>query len=504
MAAVIPLPSPTRAEHRGLAYWMDRVLKELEKLRKAPDPDAVHDLRVALRRCRSLAAVMEEVDAHPAWQEMRKTGRKLFRSLGELRDLQVQQDWVKKLSPEGDSLGGRLSVRLAAEEDRLRDAALRKVGKFDGKLWKRLARTLAKRMQLVPLGSPAAECLALERLEEARELHRRALRTDRPKPWHRLRIGLKRFRYAVEGLLPEHYAAWSDGLKRVQDLLGDVHDLDVLAEIVKDQAAENPSALSGAWAERIEKERTAGMESYRQLALGTASVWNRWRLGLPSNGKLHEAAMARLQATARACDAHRRRTAQTARLAESVFEALRRAKCDRLFAEEQTHRVFAAAALLHGIRPADLPGPQQKAAAEFLRGLAAPAGWTAEDWELAAAAVRYHRGKEPKNGGKLARLSEEEKKKIFVLAGVLRIARALRKIGIAGRRGIRAGAVGTLTISVPRLPDTPDVAARLAAAKHLLERGLGRPIVIKAAERANVLTIPAEQMSLDKFAAASD
>jgi hypothetical protein len=56
----------SRAEHRGLTYWMERTLKELEKVRETPDADAVHDLRVAIRRCRSVAAVMQEVDPDPA------------------------------------------------------------------------------------------------------------------------------------------------------------------------------------------------------------------------------------------------------------------------------------------------------------------------------------------------------------------------------------------------------------------------------------------------------
>jgi CHAD domain-containing protein len=81
---------------------MERALKELEKVRTSPEPDAVHDLRVALRRCRSVAAVLEEVDPDRSWREMGKLGRKLFRQLGELRDVQVLEDWTKKLGAESD------------------------------------------------------------------------------------------------------------------------------------------------------------------------------------------------------------------------------------------------------------------------------------------------------------------------------------------------------------------------------------------------------------------
>jgi len=83
---------------------MHRVLKELENLRDAArdsslDEDAVHDLRTSIRRCRSIAKVMEEVDPDPAWTEMRGTAKKLFHGWGALRDAHVMKTWVEKLAP---------------------------------------------------------------------------------------------------------------------------------------------------------------------------------------------------------------------------------------------------------------------------------------------------------------------------------------------------------------------------------------------------------------------
>src|SRR5260370_403320 len=145
------------SEHRGLSFWMDRVIKELENVRSSPDPDAVHDLRVAIRRCRSVAAVIEEVDPDPAWPGMRKVPRKLFRGLGALRDAQVMQDWVKKLAPETDPVRSHFQATFESRIAGLRAAALRAASKFDEKAWRRPERALRQPSRFVPAARLAAE-----------------------------------------------------------------------------------------------------------------------------------------------------------------------------------------------------------------------------------------------------------------------------------------------------------------------------------------------------------
>src|SRR5208282_4283431 len=109
-------PAGSRPEYRSLSQSMNRVLEELGSLQSSPDSETVHDLRVAIRRCRSLAAVMEEIDPDPAWPELRKLARKLFRGLGAVRDAQVLEQWLKKLGPENDPLRIHLLAVLQADE----------------------------------------------------------------------------------------------------------------------------------------------------------------------------------------------------------------------------------------------------------------------------------------------------------------------------------------------------------------------------------------------------
>jgi CHAD domain-containing protein len=462
---------------------MDRVLKELENVRTSPGPDAVHDLRVAIRRCRSVAAVMEEVDPDPAWTAMRKSARKLFRSLGALRDAQVMHEWVRKLASETDPLRAHLQSAFESNEPHLREEALRVAGKFDQKSWKRLARTLRQRARLVPAGGLAAECLALERFEAAKELHAKALRTEKSKPWHALRIGLKRFRYTVEGLLPEQYGAWSDNLKRLQDMLGEIHDLDVLSEIVnKSDFVETEDSLK-LWHEIISRERHERIETYRQLTLGRTSIWNIWRAALPTNGRIEAAAHARLYATARAIDPRVGRTSQISRIAAAVYEALKRTNAAPSFRDAALHRILLAAARLHGVGDANADKSSPKAARKFLRDLALPPGWSNQEWELLATVVRYHRGAEPSvKSGPFSKLSAEQQNSVRALAGVLRLARALRKCGVESGAGLRAEkSTEAIVFRVPALGDDVETASRLAAGKHLLEEYLGMPIILKPA-----------------------
>jgi CHAD domain-containing protein len=504
MSTVFTVPgAPT--VHRGLHHWMERVLKELEHVRKDPAADPVHDLRVAIRRCRSVAAVLQEVDPDPAWRQMRQVIKKVFRRLGDLRDAQVMDEWVKQLAPSEDPLRAKLQAAFAANEPDLRQRVLRSVEKFEDKYWARLARKLRKRARLVPCSSLAAQCLAVERFEESKELHARAQRTDKPKAWHELRIGLKRLRYTVESLLPEQYALWSDNLKRLQDLLGEIHDLDVLSATVKDLASQDMADVKNAWEETIHRERSQRIETYRQLTLGKTSLWNDWRHGLPQGQRLALAAMARLRATARASDTRPRRTAQISRISIALFDALRRAHAAPAFNEHAMRRVLRAAARLHSVGSRERVKSPQKASLRFLRDLPLPPSWTYEEWELLGWTVRYHRGAEPTTeSGRFSRLSEDQQKSIQALAGVLRLARALRKCDVDSCQGMRAEkSADTVIVRVPGLTDSVENAARLAAAKHFLDTYIAKPLILKPAPKQENVIALLEQFQEHRVIAAA-
>ncbi|HEV1996189.1 MAG TPA: hypothetical protein VGR03_17785, partial [Candidatus Acidoferrum sp.] len=138
-----------------------------------------------------------------------------------------------------------------------------------------------------------------------------------------------------------------------------------------------------------------------------------------------------------------------------------------------------------GVGDANAGKSPQKAARKFLLGLAIPPGWSNQEWELLALVVRYHRGAEPRaKDGPFSKLPAEQQKSVRALAGVLRLARALRKCGVATGAGLRAEkSMDAIVLRVPGLLDDIETAARLAAGKHLLEEVLRVPLIVKPAAK---------------------
>lgn len=297
MAVTIPLRGSVSPKEIGLEVWMDRVLERIERVRGGWDADEVHDLRVALRRCRSMADALTEVNPGPGWRKLRKASRGLFQALGELRDTQVERGWVKKIGPAGDSVRRRLLRSLAFQEKALRQKAEKAVGRFDRKAWRKLTRKQGPKAQFFPLESVVFQRLALSRLNTAAKLFEKA-RTRRSRvAWHQLRIGIKNFRYVVENFLPQRSAAWGNDLRRMQDLLGDVHDLDVLRLRIRSAASKLDPTGVAEWVKKIDAQRKVCLQEFLRLSSGPDSRWLTWRAGLQAGHWLMAAAsLARLTA----------------------------------------------------------------------------------------------------------------------------------------------------------------------------------------------------------------
>jgi CHAD domain-containing protein len=286
MTQTTPLPVPVLAKNDAFEKWMERVLKRAQKVRKTWDAIDVHDLRVALRRCRTMADSLTDTNPSPGWNKLKKGSKKVFHTLGELRDIQVEQEWAKKLFPATESRIQLLKQLRVLERGRLQEAQ-KELDDFDRKEWRKLCRKLSPKAEIFPVGSVVFQRQALIKLNDAVTLYRQARKRNSGIAWHRVRIAVKRFRYLVENFLPQHYEAWARDLKETQDLLGDVHDLDVLRTYVRrhSRELEQQQAVTE-WLERIQSARTERLEKFLSKTNGKESLWLDWRSGLQGGNTL--------------------------------------------------------------------------------------------------------------------------------------------------------------------------------------------------------------------------
>jgi CHAD domain-containing protein len=259
---------------------MNRVLDMADQVGDKWDSDSVHDLRVALRRCRTMADALTEVNPSPGWKKLKKSTRDLFQALGQLRNTQVAKEWVKKLGAAKDPLRKRLLKVLDEKEKEAQKIAEKTLAQFDRKEWKKWSRKFPSKAAFFPVESVVFQRLALAKLNEAVELYQRARKVRSGAAWHRLRIGLKGFRYILENFLPARYEHSSKELKRMQDILGEVHDLDVLRPVVRKQASGLDPKILADWMTKIEKERKSRLEEFRTKTIDKESYWVFWHKGL--------------------------------------------------------------------------------------------------------------------------------------------------------------------------------------------------------------------------------
>ena len=282
MAHSIHIRDSDPAKRIGLDDWMARVAELAEKVRNTWHPDDVHDLRTAIRRCRVMAEALSEVNPDPGWRKLKKSTRRLFRALGELRDSQVKLEWARKLGAASDPLRKHLTDALARRISVQQKTGAQALAEFDLKDWCKLSKKISGKAQFFPLESVVFQRLALGRLNEVVALYEFARKGRSRIAWHRLRVGLKHFRYVLENFAPQRGEPWMRDIKRMQDLLGEVHDLDVLRREVFRHRTRVDAVRMERWLEVIEERRKGRLFEFAAFVAGNAPVWQVWRAGFRS------------------------------------------------------------------------------------------------------------------------------------------------------------------------------------------------------------------------------
>ncbi|MFL6696832.1 MAG: CHAD domain-containing protein [Vitreoscilla sp.] len=221
-----------------------------EIARGSRDPEHVHQLRVGLRRLRSVVRGMQPFAAQlpPAWEAAIMP---VFEALGDARDKHVRST---TLAPKLRAAGAPLAdLGESSEEETKTIQQLVRGGAFQGVVLRLMhyAQATGGDAARGKPGSGLAHLVRrLGKLE--RQVTRDARRFDKL-PFdqrHKVRKRLKRLRYLAEFAAPafdgDHVKAWMDKVSPAQDRLGKHIDLALAAERFAAVAATDPDAAFAA------------------------------------------------------------------------------------------------------------------------------------------------------------------------------------------------------------------------------------------------------------------
>lgn len=245
MSLLDPTQPVSRAVRDLLSAYLDSAADACRRLKDPADGEAVHDFRVALRRLRSLARAYKPYLQDYLPGKLRRRARALASSTGLARDTEVQLAWLEGQheqvgSPERPGIlwmTHRLESRLDQEYRGIRK---RLPGRF-----KRLEKQIAPHLAAEPdddapaLGEVAANLMLSIGEEFGAHLEQAHDRSDEDEI-HRARITAKRLRYLLEPLAGnlENGKALVQELKALQQIMGEIHDTQVLAAELSQAAAE--------------------------------------------------------------------------------------------------------------------------------------------------------------------------------------------------------------------------------------------------------------------------
>ncbi len=214
------------------------------RLASARDPEALHDFRVALRRLRSTLRAYRPWIGALIGGRVEKKLKRCARATNAARDIEVQLAWLDvnaRALPDRDR-PGVAALRALLQRSATEGVPLERVLERYRRASERLRDRLPRRARREPAAGEGERfgdgvaTLVIRQLGIVLELAG-AIRSARDDAnIHRTRIEAKRLRYVLEpfrGNRRGDARAAVRGLRQLQDLLGELHDLDVLADWVR-------------------------------------------------------------------------------------------------------------------------------------------------------------------------------------------------------------------------------------------------------------------------------
>lgn len=265
---------------------LEQVVSNAERLVETPGPEVIHQMRVGVRRLRSVISTFKPIVGDRRVEAIKAELKWLTGELDQARNLDVllagayRRAARRKSDPTGlADLGRQLRLnrttayaraRSAAESERFRALAM------DTLVWIEVGPWAARKAK----GAKMRDRALIDFADRALGKRRKKVLKDcgkladlSPEDRHHLRIDAKKLRYAADALQvistrPKRVKAFIDGLKLLQDRLGELNDIATGEKLARGLTAAAEVAGTTDWA----AGRLIGGEAAREAALVEAAV----------------------------------------------------------------------------------------------------------------------------------------------------------------------------------------------------------------------------------------
>ena len=237
------------------AAVFERLILKLEVLAHAAKRSSVHQVRVDMKRIHALLYLVNHVQADKKLTEPALL-RKIFDAAGELREVQVEKKFLGKWKMGGKSRRKVLKTKWSELERNNKLKLHRAVNQPGQKTLEIFHDKLDKRLS--QMDSNKTIEFITQKYVELQSTYKQEGR--KRKKLHKLRRILKNLLYVLEALdHPQKKPSWNkkgmDDLRKVLDMLGNWHDLEVaVVRLVDFQKNADPEFLT-VYNELIEKSK---------------------------------------------------------------------------------------------------------------------------------------------------------------------------------------------------------------------------------------------------------
>jgi CHAD domain-containing protein len=244
--ALTPQTAPRRCARQLILERAAQLAQHEAGTRAGEDIEALHDMRVASRRLREALEIFQFCFPPKVYDRLYERTRRVTRALGHARNADVAVAYFAGLLPNSGDLLEQVALqdilrRLAKQQKRQRAAMQSELDKVKPsalpsrfeKAFDTPAPNSSTRLRGPRTALTLARRLFARRLRDVFACHRAIAGEDDVAGLHRLRIAVKKLRYAIETL---DFAAGENAkenlrfFKKLQTVLCELHDRDVFIE----------------------------------------------------------------------------------------------------------------------------------------------------------------------------------------------------------------------------------------------------------------------------------